>query len=168
MFRQICSEKIANLIWIAEKIYLLDMVTKLDMCKSWQVITKYRISKWSHMRSLVGNGLIRPAQQFYKAWRCLFSLKFLCIRNKTHTKTSCARNACWSEIFLNQNKHTLKTNFWQVCFLLPHWPQWKMPQHMINYTKQLDDLHIEFCRRFLDVEKIQNSLEIISCPQQKT
>ncbi|KAJ3602475.1 hypothetical protein NHX12_030230 [Muraenolepis orangiensis] len=33
-----------------------------------------------------------------------------------------------------------------------------------KYCKSLDDLHREFCRRFCDFEKIDKSLQLVSCP----
>ena len=33
-----------------------------------------------------------------------------------------------------------------------------------KYSKSLDDLHGEFCRRFCDFEKIEKSLQLVSCP----
>ena len=33
---------------------------------------------------------------------------------------------------------------------------------MNKYSKSLNDLHYEFCRRFLDFEKLQKSFQIIS------
>uniref|UniRef100_G1QBL7 HAT C-terminal dimerisation domain-containing protein n=1 Tax=Myotis lucifugus TaxID=59463 RepID=G1QBL7_MYOLU len=33
-----------------------------------------------------------------------------------------------------------------------------------KYSKSLDDLHAEFCRRFSDVEKIDQSLQLVACP----
>lgn len=38
------------------------------------------------------------------------------------------------------------------------------PRHVKKYRKSLDDLHGEFCRRFSDFEKIDKSLQLISCP----
>nr|KAF6360091.1 hypothetical protein mMyoMyo1_011049 [Myotis myotis] len=37
-------------------------------------------------------------------------------------------------------------------------------QNMKKYSKSLDDLHAEFCRRFSDVEKIDQSLQLVACP----
>lgn len=38
------------------------------------------------------------------------------------------------------------------------------PRHVEKYSKSLDDLHEEFCRRFSDFEKIDKSLQVVSCP----
>ena len=38
------------------------------------------------------------------------------------------------------------------------------PKHANKYSKSLNDLHHEFCRTFLDFEKLQKSFEIISAP----
>ena len=38
------------------------------------------------------------------------------------------------------------------------------PKHANKYSKSLNDLHHEFCRRFLDLEKLQKSFQIISAP----
>uniref|UniRef100_A0AAR2LR24 DUF4371 domain-containing protein n=1 Tax=Pygocentrus nattereri TaxID=42514 RepID=A0AAR2LR24_PYGNA len=38
------------------------------------------------------------------------------------------------------------------------------PQHVKKYTKSLDDLYGEFCRRFSDFGKIDKSLHLVSCP----
>ncbi|KAK7134480.1 hypothetical protein R3I93_017791 [Phoxinus phoxinus] len=37
-------------------------------------------------------------------------------------------------------------------------------QHAKKYSKSLDVLHREFCRRFSDFEKIEKSLQLVSCP----
>uniref|UniRef100_G1QAM5 HAT C-terminal dimerisation domain-containing protein n=1 Tax=Myotis lucifugus TaxID=59463 RepID=G1QAM5_MYOLU len=37
-------------------------------------------------------------------------------------------------------------------------------QNVKKYSKSLDDLHAEFCRRFSDVEKIDQSLQLVACP----
>nr|KAF6387466.1 hypothetical protein mMyoMyo1_007962 [Myotis myotis] len=37
-------------------------------------------------------------------------------------------------------------------------------QNVKKYSKSLDDLHTEFCRRFSDVEKIDQSLQLVACP----
>ena len=37
-----------------------------------------------------------------------------------------------------------------------------------KYSKSLDDLHGEFCRRFCDFEKIEKSLQLVSCPCHET
>nr|KAF6360164.1 hypothetical protein mMyoMyo1_011117 [Myotis myotis] len=36
-------------------------------------------------------------------------------------------------------------------------------QNVKKYSKSLDDLHAEFCRRFSDVEKIDQSLQLVAC-----
>ena len=38
------------------------------------------------------------------------------------------------------------------------------PKHANKYSKSLNDLRYEFCRRFLDFEKLQKSFQIISAP----
>lgn len=38
------------------------------------------------------------------------------------------------------------------------------PQHVKKYITSLEDLHREFCRRFSDFEKIDKSLQLVSCP----
>ena len=38
------------------------------------------------------------------------------------------------------------------------------PKHANKYSKSLNDLHHEFCRRFLDFEKLQKPFQIISAP----
>nr|KAF6360084.1 hypothetical protein mMyoMyo1_011042 [Myotis myotis] len=37
-------------------------------------------------------------------------------------------------------------------------------QNVKKYSKSLDDLHAEFCRQFSDVEKIDQSLQLVACP----
>ncbi|XP_070264829.1 general transcription factor II-I repeat domain-containing protein 2-like [Myotis yumanensis] len=37
-------------------------------------------------------------------------------------------------------------------------------QNVKKYSKSLDDLHAEFCRRFSDVEKIDQSPQLVACP----
>ena len=37
-------------------------------------------------------------------------------------------------------------------------------QNAKKYSKSLEDLHGEFCRRFSDFEKIGKSLQLVSCP----
>nr|KAF6271120.1 hypothetical protein mMyoMyo1_010902 [Myotis myotis] len=37
-------------------------------------------------------------------------------------------------------------------------------QNVKKYSKSLGDLHAEFCRRFSDVEKIDQSLQLVACP----
>ena len=38
------------------------------------------------------------------------------------------------------------------------------PSTLKKYSKQLDELHINFCRRFSNFEEIYESLSISSCP----
>ena len=38
------------------------------------------------------------------------------------------------------------------------------PKHAYKYSKSLNDLHHEFCRRFLDFKKLQKSFQTISAP----
>ena len=38
------------------------------------------------------------------------------------------------------------------------------PKHANKYSKSLNDLHQEFCRRFLEFEKLRKSFQIISAP----
>ena len=38
------------------------------------------------------------------------------------------------------------------------------PQHANIYSKSLNNLHYKFCRRFLDIEKLQKSFQNISAP----
>uniref|UniRef100_A0A087Y1S5 HAT C-terminal dimerisation domain-containing protein n=1 Tax=Poecilia formosa TaxID=48698 RepID=A0A087Y1S5_POEFO len=40
----------------------------------------------------------------------------------------------------------------------------KPTQNVKKYCKSLEDMHREFCRRFTDFEKIDNSLQLVSCP----
>ena len=40
----------------------------------------------------------------------------------------------------------------------------EVPKHANKYSKSLNDLHHEFCRRFLDFQKLQKSFEIILAP----
>uniref|UniRef100_A0A8C8RDR1 HAT C-terminal dimerisation domain-containing protein n=1 Tax=Pelusios castaneus TaxID=367368 RepID=A0A8C8RDR1_9SAUR len=37
-------------------------------------------------------------------------------------------------------------------------------QNVNKYSKSLNDLHEEFCRRFSDFEKIEKSLQLVACP----
>ncbi|KAK0152455.1 General transcription factor II-I repeat domain-containing protein 2A [Merluccius polli] len=47
-----------------------------------------------------------------------------------------------------------------------HFPTLAMQKarNVKKYCKSLDDLHREFCRRFTDFEKIDKSLQLVSCP----
>ncbi|XP_027861956.1 general transcription factor II-I repeat domain-containing protein 2-like [Xiphophorus couchianus] len=40
----------------------------------------------------------------------------------------------------------------------------KATRNVKKYCKSLDDMHREFCRRFTDFEKIEKSLQLVSCP----
>lgn len=42
--------------------------------------------------------------------------------------------------------------------------QEKVIQNVNKYSKSLNDLHEEFCRRFSDFKKIENSLQLVACP----
>ncbi|XP_014670819.1 PREDICTED: general transcription factor II-I repeat domain-containing protein 2-like [Priapulus caudatus] len=42
--------------------------------------------------------------------------------------------------------------------------QEEAPRNAKKYSKSLEDLHGEFCRRFSDFEKIEQSLQLVSCP----
>ena len=103
-------------------------------------------------------------------WLCDFSVNILTHMNELNAKLQ------GKELFTH-NMYTSVTAFKSKLALFSaqmsnnsfvHFPTLLMmkvaPKYANKYSKSLNDLHHEFCHRFVDFEKLQKSFQIISAP----